>query len=273
MKSSSSPSPTDFCQRAPTPKTVGIPAKIQELYAELHEISNEKCILAQCLIDLIERTRSRLDVDLVKVKYLQGDAPDSISSLGKVSSGIALGLDFGPSGRNPAQQISESLRNALSNSSESRQGSATPVASTVGATSGGSTTKKRRINTSIKITPVPSPTKHRSASPSATVVSQTTHQRSRLSRQIHPAEESEPEAGADDDMDIDDDAEDERLYCFCQKQSYGDMVACDNENGCPYEWFHLSCVGLKQPVPEKWYCDECLKNGAGVQTARKGRKK
>jgi len=75
-------------------------------------------------------------------------------------------------------------------------------------------------------------------------------------------------------MEADDDAEDERLYCFCQKQSYGDMVACDNENGCPYEWFHLSCVGLKQPVPEKWYCDECLKNGAGVQTAvRKGRKK
>lgn len=145
MKSSSSPSPTDFCQRAPTPKTVGIPAKIQELYAELHEISNEKCILAQCLIDLIERTCSRLDVDLVKVKYLQGDAPDSTSSLGKVTSGIALGLDFGPSGRNPAQQISESLRNALSNSSESRQGSATPVASTVGATSGGSTTKSDKI--------------------------------------------------------------------------------------------------------------------------------
>jgi chromatin modification-related protein YNG2 len=92
-------------------------------------------------------------------------------------------------------------------------------------------------------------------------------------------------------MDADDDAEDERLYCFCQKQSYGDMVACDNENGCPYEWvcdfvarhclsvltilfkFHLSCVGLKQPVPEKWYCDECLKSGAGVQSVRKSRKK
>jgi len=82
---------------------------------------------------------------------------------------------------------------------------------------------ERRINTSIKITPVPSPIKHRSASPSATAVSQITHQRSRLSRQIHPVEESEPEAGADDDMDVDDDPEDERLYCFCQKQSYGDV--------------------------------------------------
>lgn len=84
---------------------------------------------------------------------------------------------------------------------------------------------ERRMNSSasIKITPVPSPTKHRSASPSAAPISQTTHQRSRLSRQIIPVEESEPEAGGDDDMDADDDAEDERLYCFCQKQSYGDV--------------------------------------------------
>jgi hypothetical protein len=27
----------------------------------------------------------------------------------------------------------------------------------------------------------------------------------------------------DEDMEAEDDAEDERLYCFCQKQSYGDV--------------------------------------------------
>lgn len=54
------------------------------------------------------------------------------------------------------------------------------------------------------------------------MISQTTHARSRL-RQVVPVEESEPEAGGDDDIDADDDAEDERLYCFCQKQSYGDV--------------------------------------------------
>jgi len=111
------------------------------MYAELHEISDEKCILAQCLIDLIERTRSRLDVDLIKVKYLQGEVLDSTFSLGKAGPGTIAGVDFGPSGRNPAQQISESLRNALSNSSESRQGSATPVVSAVTTTSGGNATK------------------------------------------------------------------------------------------------------------------------------------
>lgn len=141
IKSSSSPTPTDPSQRAPSPKTVGLPAKIQTSYTEIHELSNEKCILAQRLIDLISRTRARLDSDIVKVKYLQGEVPDTTSGLGKVGSGLGLGLDFGPSGRNPAQQISESLRNALVNPPESRQGSATPVSSVVAVASGGSVTK------------------------------------------------------------------------------------------------------------------------------------
>lgn len=183
----------------------------------------------------------------MKVKHLQGEVPDATSALGKAGFAVGFGVDFGPSGRNPAQQISESLRNALVNPSESRQSSATPAPGAVAATSGGNVTKsefffpitfhraklisERRINNSasIKITPVPSPTKHRSASPSAAVLPQTTHARSRL-RQVVPVEDSEPEAGGDDDMDADDDAEDERLYCFCQKQSYGDV----SERRCRY---------------------------------------
>ena len=34
------------------------------------------------------------------------------------------------------------------------------------------------------------------------------------------------------------------------------MVACDNED-CPYEWFHWSCVGLKSEPNGKWFCEEC----------------
>jgi len=72
----------------------------------------------------------------------------------------------------------------------------------------------------------------------------------------------------------DGEGEDENLYCFCQKQSYGDMIACDNDD-CPYEWFHLSCVQLSQPTPEKWYCRECVEKGfaAGTTGVRKGRKR
>ena len=55
-----------------------------------------------------------------------------------------------------------------------------------------------------------------------------------------------------------DDKQDQALYCTCQQPSYGEMVGCDNET-CPYEWFHLSCVGLKKPpkASQKWYCYDC----------------
>lgn len=121
---------------------------------------------------------------------------------------------------------------------------------------------ERRITAtqSIKISPVGSPTKHRSASP--TVAPAATHvpQKSRLSRQVQlVVEENDPDmdADGDEDADAEEENEDETPYCFCQKQSYGDvstslsryistcahdyllysqMIACDNEGGCPYEW-------------------------------------
>jgi len=49
----------------------------------------------------------------------------------------------------------------------------------------------------------------------------------------------------------------EPRYCICNQVSYGDMVACDNED-CPYEWFHYPCVGVTAPPKGKWYCQPCL---------------
>ncbi|OWM73235.1 PHD finger protein ING2-like [Punica granatum] len=52
---------------------------------------------------------------------------------------------------------------------------------------------------------------------------------------------------------------DEPTYCVCHQVSFGDMIACDNENCQGGEWFHYLCVGL---TPEtrfrgKWYCPTC----------------
>jgi inhibitor of growth protein 3 len=49
----------------------------------------------------------------------------------------------------------------------------------------------------------------------------------------------------------------EPRYCLCNQVSYGDMVACDNED-CPTEWFHYPCVGITAPPKGKWYCPQCL---------------
>ncbi|KAK4194195.1 putative transcriptional regulatory protein [Triangularia verruculosa] len=66
-----------------------------------------------------------------------------------------------------------------------------------------------------------------------------------------------PQSTQEDDDDDEPDG-DEPRYCKCNGVSYGEMVGCDGV-GCPREWFHLECVGLKiaPKANAKWYCDEC----------------
>ena len=66
--------------------------------------------------------------------------------------------------------------------------------------------------------------------------------------------------------------EDTQVYCFCQQVSFGEMVACDNEN-CEREWFHLPCVGLTSPPQGKWFCDECWAKMTSQKQQQKGEKK
>ena len=62
-------------------------------------------------------------------------------------------------------------------------------------------------------------------------------------------------------------------YCVCQAPAHGKMVSCDNET-CLVEWFHLSCVGLKEPPKVgKWYCPECFDLLGDPNNLRKKRRK
>lgn len=49
----------------------------------------------------------------------------------------------------------------------------------------------------------------------------------------------------------------EPTYCYCNQVSFGEMVGCDGDT-CEREWFHLPCIGFKNPPKGKWYCDDCL---------------
>ena len=77
---------------------------------------------------------------------------------------------------------------------------------------------------------------------------------SRLSRQVHSenvevpkARHTEEEEDEEMGMDVDPEDEDSDLYCFCQKPSYGEMIACDNEDNCPYEWVSHRVSGTLVP--------------------------
>lgn len=69
-------------------------------------------------------------------------------------------------------------------------------------------------------------------------------------------EEEEEQLRNPDLIDLDDEEENNRVYCLCQKVSSGNMVGCD-EDACKYEWFHWECVGLKSEPPGKWICPAC----------------
>ncbi|KAF8892660.1 hypothetical protein BD779DRAFT_1510177 [Infundibulicybe gibba] len=49
---------------------------------------------------------------------------------------------------------------------------------------------------------------------------------------------------------------DEPRYCYCDRISFGEMIACDASK-CNREWFHLGCAGLSEIPKGKWYCTEC----------------
>ncbi|KAK5174292.1 uncharacterized protein LTR77_001372 [Saxophila tyrrhenica] len=77
---------------------------------------------------------------------------------------------------------------------------------------------------------------------------------------------------ADDDEEGDPDDPDEPKYCYCDRGSYGEMIACDNEQ-CPREWFHLGCTGLREPPAEeeKWFCRVCAPIFLGQGRGSRGR--
>ena len=215
-------------------------------------LNDEKVTLAHSLIRLLASTKSRLDTDLIKVRVLQGESPDdarvqapiippiagqlrspypsaySSSASWMVSKSIDREGDM--TGLGAVAQINESLRNvaAAMQIDGSAGGPGYNKSKTCNlfrdeqCTESRLSLSERRLttNTSLKIS---------SPAPLATLGA--TASRSRVSKQTRIAEEEEdldPEADADaegeDDPEGEDaEEEDTTLYCFCNKQSYGDV--------------------------------------------------
>lgn len=102
--------------KALTPPT----EKIKSAQKTLEKLADEKVAIAERIVNMLTRKRSRLDYDLARVLALQGEpdpaaivagAAQPILSSGTSISATGSGYILG--GRNPAAQINESLRNAF----------------------------------------------------------------------------------------------------------------------------------------------------------------
>ncbi|KAH8118399.1 hypothetical protein DFH11DRAFT_1686570 [Phellopilus nigrolimitatus] len=278
-----------------------IPARVATAYAELDQIADEKIRLAARLVDALTRVNARLDHDLGKVVALSGEQPQEQYEVrgGYVvgtlpgATGAPITLSANTSASIPAtrsvREVQESIRGSLAND----LATSTPIPSAVQGSQKrilqwhSPFLKGRRLNTGASMSSI-NVTGSRGGTPQA---------RSRLAQAVHPSpppaaplrNRRAPSSVGDDDADADNDAdadgdvddpeesgdpEDKELYCYCQKMSYGEMIGCDNDN-CAHQWFHLGCVGLKAPLPEHWYCDECLKSlgAAGAVRGRGGERR
>lgn len=95
-------------------------------------------------------------------------------------------------------------------------------------------------DSSLKKAPLSKPTKK-------IKTSHTAAPESNSSVQAHSGVNQIPNTGKDQD-----------LYCHCQRGSFGRMIACDNTVDCPYDWYHLTCLGLKHVPSGTWYCPACV---------------
>jgi len=249
----------------PNAKETAIQETIKEHYAQIEQLADEKLVLAQRVVDLISRARAKLDYDLSKVLVHQGEDPN-VATISTPSAGPTPR-------RNAFHEIKETLRTPRET---------TPVVSAIPAPAqlvghkrrravGGATTSSTRYNSPAPSTGYTGTGIQRSARLAASDFNQSARQ-SPLPRRQSPSVEAEEDAEGEED---DGNEEDKNLYCFCQKLSYGTMVGCDDDD-CRYQWFHVGCVGLKDPPEGGWYCPECTarrgqKLAGGV--SRKGRKK
>ncbi|KAI0752772.1 hypothetical protein C8Q80DRAFT_1148148 [Daedaleopsis nitida] len=253
-------------------KDAAIPDTVSVLYAEVDALAAEKTALADRLVKIFERAMARLQHDLTRIHKLQGDEP-----------GLPPTQQFLSSVESTVQQLQASFKTAATAAAES------PPATTPQVQTSGRDKKRPRLAGagSIKLpSPIPvSGSTHASASASSLPKSNLSHQKvNRISMSPVRSRRAHASTGMDDeDAEGDDDAEDQEPYCYCQKLSYGEMIACDNES-CRFQWFHISCISLppNQTLPDTWYCDECsallgiankTTQTTGTSGGRKGRKK
>ncbi|XP_075227570.1 inhibitor of growth protein 1 isoform X2 [Lycorma delicatula] len=219
--------------------------RVQSALISAQEVGDEKMQIVQNLQDLIENKSRQLDFDYRNLDFgkeqennestkevqREGQSKDGDGTGGGSGGGVGdrtgneRGSDRGTAGTGAERQNKRPRRSRVDNDS-------TPIV--------------EPPPSSEPVTPLPRAT----ATPASKKTSATTKKKKRKARQTQHREETPPR---EDEIPID---PDEPTYCLCDQISYGEMICCDNDL-CPIEWFHFSCVALTTKPKGKWYCPKC----------------
>ncbi|EPY53392.1 ING family Png1 [Schizosaccharomyces cryophilus OY26] len=207
----------------PHPKEESLYTAIRENYEKAIRIQNEKVQLAERARAVLMRHIKRLDDKLVKLG--PGFTPMELLSQANDLS-LSSGSMYSPAGVSSARQTPVQARHGAGRRQSSAFGRTTSQNGgfQYGMVDGVGTGRTQKASGAASKAPV-------KAGAAA------------YSGAVSEDEEEQEE-------------EDNEKYCFCQQGSYGQMVACDNED-CEREWFHMECVGLRAPPEGTWYCEAC----------------
>ncbi|PNF30852.1 Inhibitor of growth protein 1, partial [Cryptotermes secundus] len=229
--------------------------RIQQSLIAAQEVGDEKLQIVQTIQDLIENKARQLELDYRNLDFTkdqENTEPNRENhhhhhhGLGNSSGGGGSGSGGGERQSKRARRTRTEQLTTGTDAGNTAELLSQPDAtgnrgvSGSGATSGGtgiggsgSSERKKGGNTGKK--------KKRKARQS---------QQQHVQQQQQQRDESPPH---EDELAID---PDEPTYCLCDQISYGEMILCDNDL-CPIEWFHFSCVALATKPKGKWYCPKC----------------
>lgn len=219
--------------------------RLLDIRKHVHEVIpclEEKMHLTSVAADILAKHMYRINNDY-KVIIGNNEIPESVR-IGPLNHRAMILDPLAPLDASKSAQLqrSESRREALAARKAHKDGDemdpkkrrikeTTPFESANGNSSGSNGKRRRRENEKV-VVPLNADKKRTGAS--------------------KPKREKEDEAGMRSGP-----SGSEPTYCYCNQVSFGEMVGCDGDT-CKREWFHLPCIGFKNPPKGKWYCDDCL---------------
>lgn len=198
---------------------------IQRVLIASQELGDQKLRLVQEIQDIVDNKTRQLETDFKKLVWpaREKDRPHSSSSSFSPVVSLSCKNDFGRENETQNENHKTEIQPERSSKRSRRQ---------------------RHLDVSLREDSV---LERHEKEPTVTTSSKKQKKKKRKTK----AEKDQTTSPIDPPIDPD-----EPTYCLCDQVSFGEMIGCDNDE-CPREWFHFSCVQLTTKPKGKWYCPTC----------------
>ncbi|XP_060531142.1 inhibitor of growth protein 1 isoform X2 [Cylas formicarius] len=201
-------------------------ARMQQALIAAQELGDEKMSLLQTILDKIEMKTRLLDQDFKNLDYGKEEQPQTENKEQPPIANVTPSSTINNTNERPIKRARRS-RNENFSGIENHQNEMAPAEHVL------------RSQASV-VNPTSSSNQKK-----------TGKKKKRKSRQVVQTQKEESPPPEEPAIDPD-----EPTYCLCDQISFGEMIMCDNDL-CPIEWFHFSCVTLTTKPKGKWFCPKC----------------